>query len=94
MLTKVIVTFWNDTYYGSLTMPDGSTVELKSPEDLSFKGWDEMAAKHWADTTGTPEPPKNVLLPEASVEDLAKAIKERKLTAKDLDAVVAEVKVG
>lgn len=42
------VKLWNGQYYCTVRFPDGTSQELKSPDDLTYKQWQEKIATAWS----------------------------------------------
>jgi len=55
IVDKFRVRFWNDVYYCKALFPDGSTHELKSRDDLTYRQWQIKLTEAW-DAHQDPEP--------------------------------------
>lgn len=64
MPTKFTVNYWNNSFYCKVVMPDGTTQELKSDEDLTYTQWQEIIKAAW-DASQIPSPsPKECSCPK------------------------------
>lgn len=84
IVTQFGLKLWNGAYYCAVRFPDGASQELKSPDDLTYKQWQEKITVAWDAHINPPPEPQPVTLDDATKEQVAAEIKERGWTAKDL----------
>jgi hypothetical protein len=58
MPSKFTVKLWNNKYYCSVVMPDGTKQELNSDKDLTYSQWQEKIKAVWEASQKPPEPEK------------------------------------